>query len=180
MPIEYEAKALDINHREVAEWLSDRARLVAPRHLQRRYVYDITPGDDSTWMRLRETAADATLSIKRIRHDGIDGTDEWETGVDDFDTTHQMLGMLGFNAKAYQENYRTSWAYEDVKLELDEWPHIPPYLEIEGTDEQTVRAAAVWLGLDPDALTGMNTTKVYRHYGLEIADYSELRFGHQK
>ncbi|WP_298180212.1 CYTH domain-containing protein [Saccharomonospora sp.] len=175
MPIEYEAKALDIDRARIADRLR-QAPVVQPRTLQRRYVYDIVPGDVSTWMRLRQTHTGTTLSIKRIRHDGIDGTDEWEISVSDFDTTHQMLQMLGYTPKAYQENYRTSWQREGVRFELDEWPKIPPYLEIEGENVTAVRRAAEWLGLDPDTLTGMNTTKVYAHYGLDITAYPQLRF----
>ncbi len=139
-------------------------------------MYDIVPGDASTWMRLRQTHAGATLSIKRIDHDGIDGTHEWEVTVGDFDTTDVMLRMLGYTPKAYQENYRTTWEIAGVRYELDEWPKIPPYLEIEGEDVASVREAAEWLEIDPDTLTGMNTTKVYAHYGLDLADFPQLRF----
>lgn len=139
-------------------------------------MYDIVPGDASTWMRLRQTHAGATLSIKRIDHDGIDGTHEWEVTVGDFDTTDVMLRMLGYTPKAYQENYRTTWEIAGVRYELDEWPKIPPYLEIEGEDVASVREAAEWLEIDPDTLTGMNTTKVYAHYGLDLGDFPQLRF----
>lgn len=109
MPIEYEAKALGVDRKKVTDLLNSLATVVPPRTLQRRYVYDIVPGDASTWMRLRQTHAGATLSIKRIDHDGIDGTHEWEVTVGDFDTTDVMLRMLGYTPKAYQENYRTTW-----------------------------------------------------------------------
>lgn len=63
-----------------------------------------------------------------------------------------------------------------MRYELDEWPKIPPYLEIEGEDVASVREAAEWLEIDPDTLTGMNTTKVYAHYGLDLGDFPQLRF----
>jgi hypothetical protein len=43
-----------------------------------RYVYDIDSGDPSKWIRLRDTGAQVTLTVKEIEHDGIDGAVETE------------------------------------------------------------------------------------------------------
>lgn len=181
MPIEYEAKVLDIDPAEVAEklqrgWPGIHSRPLVDRRLQRRYVYDITPGDESTWMRLRDDGEQTTLTIKKIEHDGIDGTLEWEVEVGDFVLANDMLGMLGFTPRNYQENYRTSFMAGGVMFEIDEWPMIPPYLEIEGSSKEVVRAAAEKMGFDPDRLTGENTVKVYRRYGIDLLSIKDLNF----
>jgi hypothetical protein len=41
-----------------------------------------------------------------------------------------------------QENRRTSFELDGVCLELDEWPMIPPYLEIEGDARDDVLRVA--------------------------------------
>lgn len=56
---------------------------------------------------------------------------ELETEVADFETTNCILQELGYTPRAYQENRRTSYAYNDCDIEIDERPMIPPYLEIE-------------------------------------------------
>ena len=61
----------------------------------------------------------------------IDGMKELETEVADFHTTHEILQELGYTARAYQENRRTSYSFNDCDVEIDERPLIPPYLEIE-------------------------------------------------
>ncbi|MBO4204652.1 CYTH domain-containing protein [Micromonospora echinofusca] len=178
MSTEFEAKVLDIDSAQMtASILSRGGQRRGETLLQRRYVYDITPGDESRWIRLRDTGAGVALAVKEIAHDGIDGTDEVEVGVDQFETTNELLGRLGFTARSYQENRRTSFELDGARLEIDEWPMIPPYLEIEaGSRDEVVRVAAL-LDIPEESLTGENTVKIYARYGIDLFTHAELRFG---
>lgn len=177
MPIEHEAKVLDIDPDAVkARILAAGGEQVAEARLMRRYVYDIVPGDISKWIRLRDTGSETTLCVKEIRSDAIDGTLEVETAVGNFAATNDLLGMLGFKPKSYQENRRASFTLRDVHLELDEWPMIPPYLEIEGPTKDDVLRVAGLLGYGEDQLTGENTVKVYARYGIDLTAIQDLRF----
>jgi adenylate cyclase class 2 len=177
MPIEHEAKVLDIDPDAVkGRILTAGARHVAGPRLMRRYVYDIVPGDMGKWIRLRDTGTETTLCVKEIRSDDIDGTREVETAVGDFAAANELLGLLGFTPKSYQENRRTSFALGNVQLELDEWPLIPPYLEIEGETKDDVLRVAGQLGFSEDQLTGENTVKVYARYGIDLTGIPDLRF----
>ena len=64
----------------------------------------------------------------------------------------------------------------ETQLEVDHWPLIPPYLEVEGESEAEVRRVAGLLGFEGEALTGENTIKIYRRYGYELDGIAELRF----
>jgi adenylate cyclase class 2 len=99
-----------------------------------------------------------------------------ETAVGDFAAANDLLGMLGFTPKSYQENRRTSFVLGDVQLEMDEWPMIPPYLEIEGATRDDVVQVAGLLGYSEGQLTGENTIKVYARYGIDLTAISDLRF----
>ncbi len=177
MPAEYEAKVLDIDPATMAALiLSKGGEQVTPPSLQRRYVYDITPGDQSKWIRLRDTGRKTTLAVKAITHDGIDGTYEVEVTVDSLQATNELLGMIGFKPKGYQENRRTSFTLDGAELEIDEWPMIPPYLEIEAdTPAEVVRVAGL-LGYDESQLTSENTTKVYARYDIDLTQHEEVKF----
>ena len=142
----------------------------------RRYVYDIAAGDESRWIRLRNDGTAVTLTVKEIAHDGIDGTTETEVVVSDFEVTNELLGQIGFQAKSYQENRRVSFEFDGAQLELDSWPLIPPYLEIEGESQEHVVRVAETLGISEDELTGENTVKVYARYGIDLTEISDLRF----
>jgi adenylate cyclase, class 2 len=177
VPTEHEAKVLDINPDDVKNRiLAAGGRQAAQARLMRRYVYDIIPGDMSRWIRLRDSGTETTLCVKEIRSDAIDGTLEVETAVGDFAAANDLLGMLGFRPKSYQENRRTSFVLGDVQLEMDEWPMIPPYLEIEGRTKDDVVRVAGLLGYPEGQLTGENTIKVYARHGIDLTAISDLRF----
>jgi adenylate cyclase class 2 len=145
----------------------------------RRLVYDVVPGDGSRWIRLRDSGSEVTLTVKEIVHDGIDGTTETEVVVSSFETTDELLRRMGFDARSYQENRRTSFELNDAQLEIDRWPHIPPYLEIEGRSREHVVDVAGALGFGEDQLTGENTTKVYARYDLDLLGIRDLRFANR-
>lgn len=176
MPIEHEAKILDIDPETAERLIIDKGGQKLGEKFMRRYVYDIVPGDQSKWIRLRDTGNETTLTVKEIVSDAIDGTHEIEVGVDDFDDTNALLGMLGFAPKSYQETKRISFILDGAQVEIDTWPRIPPYLEIEsGSKDEVIRVAGL-LGYTENDLTGENTIKVYARYGIDLATISELRF----
>ncbi|MGW5258140.1 class IV adenylate cyclase [Streptomyces sp. NPDC004012] len=175
--IEFEAKALDVDPAEIALLITDAGgtRTIGPR-LMRRYVYDTIPAVPGRWVRLRDTGTDVTLCVKQITTDAVDGTHETEIAVDSFEEAAALLRLTGLTPRGYQENRRTSYTLGSVRLEVDEWPRIPPYLEIEGDDESQVWASAAALGIDRDHLTSINTTKVYSLYGIDLDSIADLRF----
>ena len=174
--IEYEAKVLDIDPDRAARLILDKGGQSLGEVLQRRYVYDIEPGDASRWVRLRDTGSRVTLAVKEIDSDAIDGTRETETEVGDFETANTLLGKLGYTPKAYQENRRHSFVLDGARLEIDTWPRIPAYLEIEADSREEVVRVAALLGYAEAELTGENTTKVYARYGIDLATITDLRF----
>ncbi|RZS37484.1 adenylate cyclase class 2 [Herbihabitans rhizosphaerae] len=176
MPIEHEAKILNINPDAIAQRILDAGGERLGESLARRYVYDINPDDKSKWIRLRDTGAQTTLTVKHITSDAIDGTHETEIVVNDFNTANMLLAMMGFTPKSYQENKRISFQLAGAQLEIDTWPHIPTYLEIEaGTKSEVIRIAEL-LGYTEDQLTAENTIDIYAHHGINLNTTPELRF----
>ncbi|GLW53724.1 class IV adenylate cyclase [Kitasatospora phosalacinea] len=172
---EFEAKILDVEPGKIRALLvAAGAEHVADR-LQRRYVYDL-PDRPGAWLRLRDTGSGVTLCVKEIHSDAIDGVTETETAVGDFETTNALLEKLGHRPKAYQENRRSSWRLGGAAVEIDEWPLIPPYLEVEGDSAEHVYATVAALGLPLAGLTSENTTRVYHRYGIDIEAIARLTF----
>jgi adenylate cyclase class 2 len=173
---EFEAKVLNVDPGVVAGVIVAAGGVHVADRLMCRYVYDIVPGDKSRWIRLRDTGAESTLCVKQIISNEIDGVREIEIEVSDFEATNALLGMLGFTPKAYQENRRSSWQLEGVRLEIDSWPLIPPYLEIEGDSVSQVQETAERLGFLVNDLTAENINDVYRRYGIDLSAITDLRF----
>ncbi|MFE6926087.1 class IV adenylate cyclase [Nocardia sp. NPDC057663] len=176
MPIEHEAKILDIDSDTIERHILDKGGHKLGERFMRRYVYDIAPGVDGKWIRLRDNGNRTTLAVKEITSDAIDGTHEVEVSVDDFAATNSLLEMMGFSAKSYQENKRVSFTLDGAQLELDTWPRIPPYLEIEAATKADVIRVAELLGYTEADLTGENTIKIYARHGIDLNTIRELRF----
>ncbi len=111
-----------------------------------------------------------------IDSDAIGGTRETETEVGGFETANALLGKLGYTPKAYQENRRHSFMLDGVQLEIDTWPRIPAYLEIEADSRAEVVRVAALLEFDESSLTGENITKVYARYGIDLSSITALCF----
>lgn len=176
MAIEYEARVLEIDPEQIKQKIVSLGGRAVRESLMRRYVYSINKQDLNRFIRLRDTGFEVTLTYKEIKHDGIHGTEETELVVDDFDTTDEFLSRLGHLEKWYQENYRSSFQLEGARLEIDRWPMIPPYLEIEADSYDEVIRIASLLGFQEDELIGENTLKIYAHYGINLKKIKDLRF----
>lgn len=183
MQTEYEARFLDIDPDKITSQLEARgARQTMPRTLMRRIVF-INDDIDAKggWLRLRQQGERTFMTYKQVAKDGpsaIDSILEAETEVVDFDATRTVLQAMGFTAKRYQENYREEWQLDGVTYDLDTWPELPTYLEVEGSDQTAVHDAAEALGLDlADASYG-SVDEVYRTaLGRDILAESSLTFG---
>ncbi|MBR9692662.1 CYTH domain-containing protein [Candidatus Woesearchaeota archaeon] len=175
MHTEFELRILDIDVADIKKKLEAiGAKKVAERNM-RRYVYDFNDNPDA-WLRLRDTGEKVELTIKEIQSETIDGTKELEVDVSDFDTTADILEKLGFIRKAMQENKRVSYKKGVIDFEIDFWPRIPPYFEIEAPSKEAVEAAVEALGFTLDTTTAMGNQAIYAHYGIDLKTIKELKF----
>jgi len=112
-----------------------------PRQLLKRVIFenDVTQRSRS-WLRLRTNGEHTTLTLKRASGDmpDIESIRELEVGVTDFENTQGIIEELGLKPVRYQENYREEWRLAGVTYDLDEWPDLAPFLEIEGPDPESV------------------------------------------
>ncbi|MEI6345790.1 MAG: CYTH domain-containing protein [bacterium] len=185
--IEIEAKFLDIDPKQI------EARLVAAGaqklgdFLYRSKAFDF-PGfpldAQAAWVRLRDEGDQVMLAFKKrlgaATHDGSTsdtGMQEIEVKVSDYDKTALLLESIGMVLKFAQEKKRTRWVLGDIQFDLDEWPRLKPYLEIESTSWEKVDEGARLVGLDPASKKLFSTTQVYALNGIRDKDYVSMTFG---
>ncbi len=176
MATEIELRILNINVEEIKQKLELLGAEKVGEAQQRRYVYDFTPKKENSWVRLRTNGKKTTLTIKEINNDTIDGTEELEVEVSDFDETNSILAKLGYSPRNYQENNRISYKLDGVDIEIDSWPLIPTYLEVEGSSIEEVEAIVKKLGFTMEQTTAINTIKIYKQYGIDLDSIKELKF----
>ena len=104
------------------------------------------------------------MGFKQRKSETIDGMREIEVIVSDYGKTCALLEAIGLKPKAVQESKRETWLLGSCEVMLDEWPWVPPYAEVEGPDEQAVRAVSQTLGLDYGAAVFDSTDAIYRSY----------------
>ena len=175
MHTEYEVRILEIDSEEIIKRLEKIGAEFQWDCIQKRYVYDFIPKVDSKWIRLRTNGEKTTLTIKNLVSSEIDGTQELEIEVDNFERTHLILKELGYEPKGYQENRRCQYIYNGVEIDIDSWPLIPTYLEIEGSSELAVYNTLKDLGFDRAAATTRDVEGIYLDYGYNINEIYDLK-----
>lgn len=174
MKTEFEIKVLDIDAAKLREELARLGFIKSGDLAFRRYVYDLPT--DGAWLRLRTDGSKTTITYKHSGADAIDGVQELEIVVEDFEATNQLLGLMGFKPRQYQENNRELYTKDGVEVSVDSWPLIPPYAEIEAGSEAVVRDTLKELNLTDAKTTSLPTSKVYERYGLDLDSYEHLAF----
>lgn len=187
MAEEIEAKILGIDVLALEAKLKEIGAVKASEHLFRIRNFDF-PGfplrADRAWVRLRTDGTHTTLAYKKNHgaRDGAAGDDhmeEIETHVGDFDTTDSLLRAIGMIEKHSQEKKRITWKKGNITYDIDTWPLIPTFLEVEGESWDEVQRAVEELGYDWDTRMVCAASKIYDHYGLPWNSFKRLAFDEQ-
>ena len=138
--------------------------------------YDINP---NKWVRLRQSNEKVELTVKHIyeKNDNkIQKVKEIEIKVSDLEETNTILEELGIVKRNYQEKIRYSYTYKTAEIELDIWPILEPYMEIECDDIDVMNEIISMLEFDNNRIVSMNTEQLYKEKGIDILKLSELKF----
>ena len=83
---------------------------------------------------------------------------------------------MGIKSRGYQENKRTQYILNGVEIDIDSWPMIPTYVEIEGKNEEEVMNTLEILELPKDKVTTLDVDSVYKEYGIDLKVIKVLKF----
>ncbi|WNI23492.1 class IV adenylate cyclase [Streptomyces sp. ITFR-16] len=147
---EYEAKFLRIDVDAVRDQLrAAGAERSFDKTMFTRLIFENDAVQGEQWLRLRDEGGKTTLTLKQVSDaTHINGTTEIEIEVNDLERTAELLAALGLRQVRYQQNYREEWQLDGVAYDLDTWPGLPTFLEVEAGSEEAVRKAVSDLGLD--------------------------------
>ena len=177
---ELETKILDISPRAIAAQLK---KLGAKQTFKGRMVVDwygpkglTHAGDDPWFLRVRSSGQKTEITWKA--HSKILGASRAHKEINVAAGSHkqacEILAAIGLENYAHQEKDRTSWKLKGWSFDLDKYPNMPAYLEIETTSEQNIQKAIKLLGLTKHrALPEGERTLITREYKL---NWSDMRF----
>lgn len=183
---EYEIVFLDIDIPEIEKNLESIGAERVGEYRQRVVLFDypdLRLDKANSWIRLRKEGDKTTLCFKKRlgvkAQDGSvndSGMEEYEVEVGDFDMVDKIMLSAGFVHKRYMEKDRISWQKGDVVYDIDSWPSIPTYIEIESDSMEKAEDGARDLGFDPKDAKICSPNQVYMIYDIDVNDFSEVRF----
>lgn len=162
MKLEIEATFVDINKEELrAKLKTAGAKLIQPEVLMHRVVFNT---GKHSFLRVRDEGNRIVMTYKKHHNNTLTGTEEINVEVNNYDDTIAILKASGLHAKSDEDSYRESWELDGVEIDIDTWPWIPSYVEIEGESPEAVEAVAEKLGFDMQSTIIGSVDEVYKLY----------------
>lgn len=179
MNTEYEATYLNIDKDKLREKLkSVDAELLKPERKQKVYNFDLQSIGKNfwEWVRIRDDEGEITMAYKNISPDleNIEDQKEIEIGISSMDDGIKFIEAIGANISNYSEKMRESWKVNDVIVDIDTWPYLEPFVEIEGKSKDGVIEVSELLGFDFKDAKFCGAGKIYEmKYGIHPDKLSE-------
>lgn len=135
--------------------------------------------NDNKWLRLRQSNNKVTLTSKHIlekNKSNIQNVLETEIEVSSLEETNLLLESLGIAKRSYQEKIRYSYTYKSAEIEIDIWPLLKPYMEIECEDENVIDEILDLLEIKDMEIVSLNTEQLYKRINIDVHSMSKLKF----
>lgn len=117
------------------------------------------------------------VAYKEFTQDVADGNLEIEFKMEHFKEAVLFVEKMGLPLSRHQQKKRIHYSIDNMEVDIDFWPLIPPYVEIEGPSREAVEALAVKLGFDPAKASGLDNFYIYKDvYGINVDEIKELVF----
>lgn len=162
---EFEATFLDIDKDAYREQLAQAgATCVKSETMMRRVVFDTGP---HSFLRVRDEGDKIVMTFKQVDQLALDGVNESNVDVSNYEDTITILEASGLRIKARQTTLREIWQLDGAEITIDTWSQLPPYTEIEGESPGAVEKVARKLGFEmSEAIFGSVDQIYHRYYGV--------------
>jgi adenylate cyclase, class 2 len=175
MATEIEIKFLNINIESMIHVLRKCGGTLEYERLLRNTIFFTTKENGHEYIRVRDDSKVVSLTYKSIQSDGI-STEEHEILVNSYEKTVKLLSLFGLQVKRIDEKKRRRYKLENGYVDIDFWPNIPPYIEIEALSKQDIKDICLKLHLEFDNRFKGDTLDVFRHYGIDPDIVKQISF----
>jgi adenylate cyclase class 2 len=175
--LEIETKVLQVNPQQIAERLE---KLGAKKVEETQLFVD--------WFRFPSQEQEWYLRVRSYSDKKVEITWKGKSQVQGISRAHPEINLLvenhvqakalfesiGLVCYAHQEKYRTSWELGNIHFDLDTYPHMPPYLEIEADSDETIQKMVQQLNLSSHRTSSEGErVLIEKEYGL---NWHEMHF----
>jgi adenylate cyclase class 2 len=117
-------------------------------------------------LRLRQKEGKVILTYKElISQEKAKIMDEYELAVDDFETMKKIFEGLGLSPLYEFNKHRTTYQLNQTHFEIDKYPDIPAFLEIEAPDLETINKFVSQFGFSREEAKSYSIKEVLEYYG---------------
>ena len=139
--------------------------------------------NENKWIRLRTSNNRTTLTVKHIlapqKETMLQQMKETEMVVPSREQANDFLEAIGLSHKGYLEKKRITYMLKGHLIEIDTWPKIPTYFELEGKNENDIEEILQLLGysMKDKNVVSCIVDEVYEMYGYpKTTEFKELKF----
>ncbi|KKQ27322.1 MAG: Adenylyl cyclase CyaB [Candidatus Magasanikbacteria bacterium GW2011_GWC2_37_14] len=169
---EIELKVLEINEKEIIKKiLALGAKRIMKKTLFDERIFDFKNRSIKKAHNLCRLRKEGNNTFLNFKFKGINYqtffkvSEETQVEVSDFALMEKILNGLGLFCVTKRKKTRISYRLHKVRFEIDKYPEIPTYLELEGP-EKDILSILKKLKIDIKNTTNLNAGQVFKHYGL--------------
>ena len=169
---EIEVKILEINKEEIIRKLVGLGIKKIAEEKQKSYFFDFPDGrlkNEKRSLRLRSFGNRFFVTSKKpISSDGIKIEDELEIDVSSIEETEKIFLAIGLKRKDFVECVRIKFKSNDALFEIDTYPGIPCFMEIEASSEKIIEKWIEKLKIDKNKIKAWSGRELFAHYGIKV------------
>lgn len=183
MKKEIETRFLEIDKKKLVKKLLSLGALNEGEEKLEEIIFHAA---DMSWVgkrkfvRLRKTKDKIKLTYKENTGQKIDSAQEIELEVSDLNKCSEFFQKIGLTAMRELEKNRHTFKLDDITIDIDTWPKIPAYAEIEGPSVKAIQKICDKLDLDWNNRFDGDAREVFRHYGSDLDKLTMVTFSEFK
>jgi adenylate cyclase class 2 len=180
MAQEIETKVLDIDTIKINDIL---LKLGAIKVQDTRFVVDwyrlkgVIEGQDPWFLRIRSRSDGSSELTWKAKSDILGVArrhKEINFAISQPESLGDLFEEIGLERYAHQEKDRISWNYKEWRFDIDKYPNMPPFIEIEGQSEYHVKEGIKLLELENHKTwNDGERTLIQKEYNL---DWYDMKF----
>jgi len=179
MKTEIETRFLDINKDQLVKDLiilgaTDKGEIKLYEIIF--YDKDLNWLKENKLVKLRKNGDKIKLIYKNNKEQKVDSAKEIEFSVDNLEDSKNFLEALGLIAYRTVEKYRHTFELDGVTLDIDTWPKIPVYVELEGNSVEELKAVTKKIELNWEDRFDQDPRFVYKKYGFDFDNIRTVTF----
>ncbi len=177
---EIEVKFLEVDKLKLIEKLISLGASDRGEEIITEQIFHDVNGDwyaQRKFCRIRTTSKGITFTYKHVEQRTATGTVEIEFAITEPDKIKSFLEALGLVMDREQEKTRHKFHLGEVIVDIDTWPKIPTYVELEGQSEEAIKDASIKLGFDwSKGIFGTADTVIREVYKLDLRNIKHFTF----